>query len=208
MIWMIGAIAAAIVLYPAAIRPWFLRWGATQAETALKLPGDPLVAEPNSTSTRAITIGGPCERVWPWLVQIGQGRGGFYSYTWLENLFGCRIRNAETIHAEWQDLKPGDSVCLHPGAPGLEVAEVERDRCLVLGGAGLPEKNMPSVSWAFVLRKVEGGATRLVVRWRSRSPVTFGALLANKYLLEPIHFTMERKMLLGIQARVERRVRA
>jgi hypothetical protein len=171
---LIAACLAAILVYALALRPWLLRWGATSDEVSKSLPGDPLVPQANSTATRAITINAPPERVWPWIVQIGQGRGGLYSYAWLENLVGCDIVNAETIHPEWQDLKAGDAVRLHPKMPGIPVTIVERNRALVLGGKGIPEQHIPLVSWAFVL-------------------------------LEPIHFTMERKMMLGIRKRAEAR---
>src|ERR1017187_4231523 len=84
----IGACLAGAALYALALRPWFLGWGATAAEVSRSLPGDLPVPQANSTATRAITIQAPPERVWPWIVQIGQGRGGLYSYAWLENLVG------------------------------------------------------------------------------------------------------------------------
>jgi len=201
----IGAGLAGAALYALAIRPWFLGWGATAAERSRSLPGDLLVPQANCTATRAITIEAPPERVWPWLVQIGQGRGGFYSYAWLENLVGCEIVNAETIHPEWQDLKSGDALRLHPKMPGMPVTTVEKNRALVVGGKGSPEQHLPSVSWAFVVEPASGNATRLLIRWRSHTGSSVRDLVFNKYLLEPIHFTMERKMMLGIRERVERR---
>ena len=200
---LIAACLAAILVYALALRPWLLRWGATLDEVSKSLPGDLLVPRPNSTATRAITINAPPERVWPWIVQIGQGRGGFYSYVWLENLLGCEIANAETIHPEWQELKPGDAVRLHPKIPGIPVAIVERNHALVLGGKDDPANHIPLVSWAFVLENVSGNATRLLVRWRSQTPKTVYDLVFSKYLLEPIHFTMERKMMLSIRDRAE-----
>ena len=173
------------------------------AELSKSLPGDLLVLQANSTATRAITINAPPERVWAWLVQIGQGRGGFYSYTWLENLVGCEIVNAETIHPEWQDLKPGDALRLHPKIPALPVTIVDKSHALVLGGESVPEQHLPSVSWAFVLEPMPGNATRLLIRWRSRMPNTVVDLVFSKYLLEPIHFTMERRMMVGIRDRAE-----
>ena len=89
-------------VYVLLLRPWFLGWGVTRAELSKSLPGDTLVSQANSTATRAITIHAPPQRVWPWIVQIGQERGGFYSYTWIENLLGCGIVNAESTHLEWQ----------------------------------------------------------------------------------------------------------
>jgi hypothetical protein len=126
-----------------------------------------------------------------------------YSYAWLENLVGCEIVNAETIHPEWQDLKPGDAVRLHPKMPAIPVAIVERNHALVLGGKDDPEHHIPLVSWAFVLEPVSGEATRLLIRWRSQTPKTVYDLVFSKYLLEPIHFTMERRMMLGIRERAE-----
>jgi hypothetical protein len=79
-----------------------LRWGATAAEVARRLPGDELIPHPASVSTRAITIQAPVERVWPWVLQTGQERGGLYSYQWLENLFGSDIHNADRIMPAWQ----------------------------------------------------------------------------------------------------------
>ena len=200
-----GAACLAFVLfYALALRPWLLCWGATRAERTKALPGDGLVPAANSSATRAITIRTPPERVWPWIVQMGQGRGGFYSYTWIENLFGCHVVNAGEVHPEWQELRPGDSIRLHPQMPALPVAIVETNRALVLGGAAIPERHIPPVTWAFLLEPAAGTATRLLIRWRSRTPRTIRDLFFNKLLLEPIHFIMERKMMLGIRQRAQR----
>jgi hypothetical protein len=106
--------AAALAAYAFFIRPWHLRWGATEEELKTRLPGDDLVQHPKLNATHAITINAPVERVWPWLAQIGQKKGGFYSYTRLENLVGCNMRNANRIVPEWQNLKVGDEIWLHP----------------------------------------------------------------------------------------------
>lgn len=179
-----------------------LRWGATAAEAAKTAPGDGLLPDAASAGTRAITINAPPERVWPWIAQIGQGRGGFYSYAWLENLFGCRIVNARKIHAEWQEVQRGDLVRLHPRMPGLPVVVAEKNHALVLGGEGIPERHIPPTTWAFVVEPA-GERTRLLVRWRSQTSHSLYDLIFNKYLLEPIHFVMERKMLLGIRQRAQ-----
>jgi len=184
---------AALVVYAAALRPWFLRWGATAEETHKTLPGDSVLPNASSAATRAITIHAPPERVWPWIAQIGQGRGGLYSYTWLENLVGCQIVNADRIHPEWQDIKPGDGVRLHPKMPPIPVLLVEKNRALVLGSA-VGTAQVPPVTWAFVIEGASGNATRLLIRWRSTE---------RAYFLEPIHFTMERRMMLGIRERAE-----
>src|ERR1035441_3948620 len=118
---------AASLLYMLAVRRWLLAWGATPVEMAERLPGDTLLPDASSACTRAITVNAPPERVWPWIAQIGQGKGGFYSYAWLENLFGCRIVNAAEVHSEWQDVQPGAAVRVHPKIPGLPVRGVENN---------------------------------------------------------------------------------
>lgn len=90
MLWTTLSVAAAALLYAFVVRRRLLAWGATPDEVAKPVPGDVFLPEATSACTRAITIGAPPERVWPWVAQIGQGKGGFYSYAWLENLFGCR----------------------------------------------------------------------------------------------------------------------
>src|SRR5829696_8726318 len=105
--------------YAFVIRPWHLRWGATGEEVDKPLPGDDLVPEPGIESTRAITVEAPAGKVWPWLAQVGQDRGGFYSYEWLENLAGAQMHNADRVHPEWQHRDVGEIVFLR----GLHVPE-------------------------------------------------------------------------------------
>src|SRR5436189_6366298 len=124
----IGGAAAAYILLA---RPRQLRWGATDQESDEPLPGDDLIASPDLTATRAITVHAPADQVWPWIAQLGQGRGGFYSYDALENLVGCDIHSADRIVPQWQEVKVGDQVKLHPEV-GLGVAVVEPGRALVL----------------------------------------------------------------------------
>jgi hypothetical protein len=126
--------------------------------------------------------------VWPWLAQVGQDRAGFYSYEWLENLAGCEMRNADRIHPEWQHRKPGEIVHLHP-AGGLTVTVFEPHRALGLEGWG-----------TFVLEPAGTGRTRLIAR--GGVPRGVGAV-AYGLLMEIPHFLMERRMLLGLKARVE-----
>jgi hypothetical protein len=208
---------AALAAYALVVRPWHIRWGATRSEATEPLPGDDLVTDPTFASTHAITIDAAPSDVWPWLVQIGQNRGGFYSYTALENLVGCRMRNAERIVPEWQRLEEGDSVLLHPEAPPLVVASVEPGRSFVLLGnepiVGSPARTEEpgsgplTYSWSFVLRATDGGASRLVVRSRASLPECGLSRLWGRAFLEPAHFVMERKMLLGIKRRAEARRR-
>jgi len=191
-----GAIAA----YVLAIRPWHLRWGATDEELTQNLPGDDLTPHPQLKATHAVTINAPADDVWPWLVQMGQNRGGFYSYTWLENLVGCKMRNADEIVPEWQELKVGDSVWLHPKAPPTQVAAIEPNRAIVLKGWG-----------AFVLQPINEKRTRLIIRSQGDYEPNLGNPVFNfllwRVVFEPAHFIMERKMLLGIKERAEKLAR-
>src|SRR5690349_9989833 len=95
LLGVVVGLTIAVVVYIALVRPWHMRWGATDDEVRRPLPGDELVARPKALATHAITIRAPAAEIWPWLVQFGQGRGGFYSYDWLENLFGCDIHNVD-----------------------------------------------------------------------------------------------------------------
>ncbi len=103
-------IGGALVAYVLLARSRQLRWGATDQEADGPLPGDDLIVNPGLSATRAITVGASADRVWPWIAQLGQGRGGFYSYDFLENLVGCDIHSADRIVPEWQDVAVGDEV--------------------------------------------------------------------------------------------------
>jgi hypothetical protein len=132
----VTAIGGAAIVCVLAVRRWQLRWGATSQEADEPLPGDDLITDPDLGATRAITIGAPADQVWPWIAQLGQGRGGFYSYDFLENLAGCDIHSADTIVPEWQDIRIGDQIRLAPQV-ALTVALMERGKSLVVRG-GVP----------------------------------------------------------------------
>lgn len=102
---LLGYVATAL-----AIRPWHMRWGTSRAERAMTLPGDELVPGARYLGDYAVTIDAPEQAVWPWMAQLGQDRGGFYSYAWLENLAGARIRNADIIVPAWQERSVGELV--------------------------------------------------------------------------------------------------
>jgi hypothetical protein len=205
----LAAAATAIPsLYLLVVRPWHLRWGATDAEVRQPLPGDDLVSQPKLVATRAISIRAPASQVWPWLVQLGQGRGGLYSYEWLENLAGCDIHNADRIIPELQHLAVGDSVRLGPeGYSCFTVMVVDPERALVLYGGprdGGPADG-PAWSWAFTLAERGDGTTRLVVRSRLDYRQNLANILLWRVCTEPAHFVMEQKMLRGIRKRADRR---
>lgn len=175
--------------YEGRLAPWMRTWGATATERDGELPGDELVPDPGLVITQAIGIEAPAAEVWPWLAQIGQDRGGFYSYEWLENLAGCEMRNAERIHPEWQKRELGEEIPLHPATPGPAVTRFEPGRVIGLEGWGV-----------FVLQPEGDRACRLIARGR----IPRGApTLFYRALLEVPHFVMQRKMLIGIKGRAE-----
>ncbi len=194
----------ALGIYFGVVRPWHLKWGATGDEARRRLPGDEHVSETQLVSTRAITIHAPASKVWPWIVQLGQGRGGLYSYERLENLLGFDIHNADRIVPEFQTLQIGDRVSLWPSA-AITVKALEPERALVLAGSFVPTGGEgDSGSWTFVLVEDVPDRTRLLVRTRVAAfqPRWLSGLF-YRFVLEPSHFVMERKMLLGIKQRAE-----
>jgi len=203
-------IVAAVLTAPV-VRGWYNRWGATPAEVSAAMPGDELVPQPKIASTRAITIGAPPRQVWPWLAQIGQGRGGFYSYDALENLVRCDIHSANRIIPRLQQLRPGDLILLAPaGGPCFRVSTTRPPSILTLAGADPKTRAVAPIpatpeemasTWQWVLHPVDNGRrTRLVVRQRISYPRRQAVLW---HLVEPVSFVMERRMLHGIKARAE-----
>jgi hypothetical protein len=175
-------------------------WGATAEETHAVLPGDELVEGNVACTTRAVTIAAPPAAVWSWLAQIGEDRGGFYSYDVLERVVGARMHNADRIHPEWQRLDVGDTVWLAQrfgrGASQV-VAMVEPGSYLVMTSpddfARVQAGKSACGTWSFSVRP-HGGHTRLVARGR-------GGWAGNP-VFDIAHFIMERKMLLGLAERV------
>lgn len=208
-----GAQVLAATLTAPVGRGRYNRWGATDAEVAGAMPGDELVPQPVLGYTRAITIEAPPERVWPWLVQMGQGRGGLYSFDGLENLVGCGIHSAEQILPDFQQLGVGDLIRLGPvGYPCFRVDQVTSGASLVLLGADprpphyavSPGAPAGIATWQWLLRPTpDRRGTRLVTRQRLSYPRSRG-LSVMWHLVEPVGFVMERQMLRGIKQRVER----
>lgn len=181
---------------------WMARWGATSEELAATLPGDRLVPHPDLTTTRAVTINARSADVWPWIAQLGQGRGGFYSYDALENLVGCDIHSTNQIMPAWQDVAVGAQVRLAPQV-AMTVAVAEPGHALVLRG-GIPMGSAAAPfdsTWAFVLREEADGTTRLVSRERYGYLRWWAGLVVTPTSV--ISFVMSRKMLRGITERAE-----
>lgn len=196
------AAASAAIAYRIRVRPWMYTWGADDDEIAATLPGDDWIVAGSPRTTRAITIDAPVETVWPWLAQIGEHRGGFYSYSLLERAVGCDIHNADHIHPEWQDLHAGDTVWLaraYGEAGRMVVATVAPNSHLVLMApadfARTRHEQKASGAWGFHLRG-DNDRTRLIVRGSG------GA--AGHAWFDVAHFVMEQKMMRGIRKRARR----
>jgi hypothetical protein len=210
-----GLVVVAVLGYAGA-RRGFMRWGATDAEVAKSLPGDELIVDPTLVTTRAITIDAPPAAVWPWLVQMGQNRAGLYSYDWLENLVGLDFTNADSIVPEWQHLELGDQFRSAPESAGADAGftVVAIDPCRsIVTVVGDPDRVVPLASnppmpdggtWVFVVEPLGDERSRLIVRMRARFALPGPVEWVAGRILEPIHFAMERKQLLGIKSRAER----
>lgn len=205
--------AAGLGAYILLFQPWQKRWGATDEEIKRTQPGDELIPHPDMNLTRAITIQARPAEIWSWLVQIGQGRGGFYSYDWLENLIGAKMKNAEGINPAWQHISVGDIIPVEPGGKGFKVLGVEPERALVIGSVkandeGVLEffkQGLPAFTWAFILAAIDSEHTRLISRFRGQTPQhqPLTARLTAFFFFDPLDFLMTRKMLLGIKRRAE-----
>jgi hypothetical protein len=201
-----GALGAAIIgIYAAVIRPRHLVWGATTEEAGAALAGDDLVPNPDLIATRCIDVRATPQQVWPWIAQLGQGRGGFYSYDALENLVGCDIHSADRIVPEWQHPQVGDEVKLHPEV-ALATALVQPGHALVLRGAvpagGTKGEAPYDFSWTFVVRDGADGMARLLVRERYGYTRWWAPLLVEPVAV--VSFVMSQGMLRGIKDRAER----
>ena len=218
---LVSAIVAGAVAYFVAIRPKIKTWGVDPREAELPIPGDDLVPNPSTTETRGITIDAPVAAVWPWLVQMGYERGGWYSYDGMDR----RHPTATTILPEFQGLAQGDIMPTHPGG-GFRVAVLEPERTLVLftdtqlvreqaeqaaaegrtypGGGTRASYPEFAASWAFLLQPTDDGKTRLIERLRARTPgagpsrAVMGEVMGTGMVL------MTRKQMIGIKERVER----
>jgi hypothetical protein len=191
-------VAASAVLWP-----WHRAWGTAPHEWSMALPGDHAPRTPMFEVLHAVTIDAPPSAVWPWLVQLGQDRAGFYSYDWLERLFLVDVHNTTEIRPEWQPRAVGDAIyATQPGylrgvfgnRPGWRVTVVERDHALVLENWG-----------AFVLEPTADGRTRFLIRsTMSHARVPVWAAAVNLTAFQLPHFIMQRKMMLTIKALSER----
>lgn len=188
------------------------RAGAAPAESGFELPGDELLEKIGAQRTDAITIEAPPATVWPWLVQMGCRRAGWYSIDYLDN---GGVKSAERIEPAFQHIALGDILPARPkGADGFAVLATDPPHALVLGSPSLlrdPAKRGRrwtmfggdyAATWSFVLRPIGDDATRLIVRIRAAFVPTVRAELARPVLLA-VHGFMERAQLQHLKARVE-----
>jgi hypothetical protein len=206
----LGAVAAMTAIAATwAVRRTSLRWGASDDELRMPLPGDEFLPAPDLQATRAITINAPTSQVWPWVAQLGQNRGGFYTYDWMENLVGCDIHSSNVIVPELRIRAVGDEVNLAPPV-ALKVVAFEEGRHSVLRGAVAAdgtEAGAPyDFTWAFVLIEGALGTTRLVVRERYAYLSSWAGALVEP--VEMVSFLMSQRMLRGIRDRAERSIPA
>ena len=170
-------------------RPWQVNWGATADEARRRMPGDEIVKNPSFDATRAVTVAAPPEQIWPWIVQIGYGRAGFYSWDILDN---DGIASAVRIVPEYQGLEVGDLVPLsRDSAARVATMEPPREFLLVFQ----PDA---SSTWAWGLYPINSEHTRLVTRLRVRTQSVRAHLM-----LDMLEIVMMRKHLLGIKRRAE-----
>lgn len=181
---------ALVALFFGVYRPWQLNWGATSEEIARPMPGDEIVEAATFKATRAVTVNAPPERIWPWIVQIGYRRAGFYSWDFLDN---DGIASAERILPEYQGLKVGDLVPLDRTS-SARVTSMEPPRQLLLVFQSGSE-----TTWAWGLYPIDSTRTRLVTRLR----VSAG-LWRTRLMLNAFEIIMMRKHLIGIKRRAER----
>jgi len=203
----LGVVAGGLA-YALLLRKRQLHWGATRSELQVDLPGDAVLTDVDLVATRAIDIRAAVEDVWPWLAQMGQGRGGLYSYDWLENLVGCEMKSAAEIVAQWQDVREGDEFRLHPEV-ALHVVHVDPPNALVVRGGVSPTGDVEAdaapydFTWAFVVKPIGKDQSRLIIRERYCYLRKWAPILVEP--VAAVSFVMTRKMLLGIRDRVEAR---
>ena len=191
----LAAAAAGVAVYFRFLRPWHLTWGATAQEASSEVAGDELMPDPDIVATRAVEIDAPPSAIWPWLVQMGPGRGGANNYDWIERRLGIDIHTTDRVIPELQQLRVGDEIPM-PGYT-MRVERLDPGRALVV------QSSNHAWVWSFELRPVDGH-TRLI----SRNRFATAALPVRDKLaypvIEPGSWVMERKMLLTIKQRAER----
>ena len=212
VVYGVAALGALAALWM--VRGWALTWGTTADELTSTWPGDELSPKATEIATRAITIAAPTDAVWNWIVQLGQDRAGFYSYTWLENLFRCVMPQVEQIVPEWQERTLGDNVWMarpdrYDGNARQKVVRIDPKRVLSLAspsdwGRIVRRETSEGGNWTFILVPIDPMTTRLVVRSRGPESPSLVQRLFWMGVFQPAHFIMERRMMLRLKALAEK----
>jgi hypothetical protein len=214
-----AAVTAVLSAYEFIFKPQMFSWGATAEECSRSWPGDEFTPRTSGVCTRAITINATPEDIWPWIMQIGQDRAGFYSYTWLENLFRAEMNNTFKLVPEWQHRQVGDDLWMaaqhhYRGMARMTIARIEPYRALV--NVPYPDRDSalnvqwaPHGSWNFILQPVPGDeqlkpSTRLIMRSVRPESMSLSACAASLFW-DPAHFIMERKMMYTIKRLAEKK---
>jgi hypothetical protein len=209
--WILAALALAVAVHHFILRPWFLQWGAPDRIRTLSLPGDFVTGEKGFT--RAVLIEATPEDVWPWIMQLGQERGGMYSYDWLENLVGADIHNVYLLREDLQQPREqGDTIWLanrdHYNGQGYQVMALTiPERAFVMVGgqdyARLQQGKRAFGAWSIYLHPETENSTWLITR--SAGPGYPGGVQLLRYILYEVpHFIMEKRMIKTIKRLAER----
>ncbi len=208
---LLGVVAALLAALLLVVRPWYLHWGATPDEYGGTLPGDELSPGP-ANDTRGIDIAAPAERVFAWVSQLGQNRAGFYSYTALENLVGCRMPDVRQLDPALQRWSIGDKLWMYPpeqlqGMGHATLLRYDPGRALVFGTHTPldPPGSPPTGLWSFIITPTGDHSARLLTRGSGGSMPSLLGTAFTRTIFEPLHFAMERRMLEGIRALAEGR---
>jgi hypothetical protein len=211
---LLGLLALSAGVYTLAVRPRMLRWGASDEEVQGPYPGTDLIPGGQRGATMAVTIDAPPSQVWPWLMQMGCDRGGWYSWDRLDN---AGVPSAERIHPEWQALAVGDHLASTPsGRAWFEVAALDPERFLGLQApinlrdgrpfdpAGPRPRFYFDGLWGFQLTELPEGRTRLVVSGYASARPRLLQLIADLLFWEPAHWVMQRRQFANLKRRAER----
>jgi hypothetical protein len=210
LLMLAGVCTALIIAFVVVVRPWYQHWGASDEEAWRTLPGDQIVVDAVTQQTRAITIDAPADRVWAWLAQIGQDRSGFYSFDSLQNLIGCRMPAGEDLRPDLQQWRVGQRLWMcspdEAGGAGFATLRVlEPGRVLGFGThASFSSPNSSDDgSWTFELEPIDKSQTRLYVRSRAAGGRQLLGARFDSSTFEPLHFVMERRMMVGLKQLAE-----
>jgi hypothetical protein len=201
--------AAILAVFFTFVRPWYLQWGASDAEARMMLPGDEIIPSAASQTTRAVTVDASADVVWPWVAQIGQDRGGFYSFDLLENLVGCRMPTIDILRPDKQGWQLGDKLWMYPPerAGGVGFATLRRyvpGHALAFGthAVGTSITDPENGSWAFIVQPLDRYTTRLLFRGRG-APRSWAGVAFDRSIFDHVHFAMERRTMIGIKQLAE-----